>query len=214
MVLLTTPPRGDGPAWPFFLFSLILMVVVLLPTYVLNALPLYSIANRRQLKHAWLAWIPIGSDYVLGLISDDYQLLALGNDKNRRIWLPALAGATVVLCLFAPILGVAWMFTTAVELTLTMWLLMLAASVAGIAGGVLKWMATYDLFRSCEPKNAGLYLALSIGVRYVLPMAAIIREIMMLLVSGKDMGMPRLDRLETQDRTERPIREVKEPWDI
>lgn len=214
MVLLTTPPRGDGPAWPFFLFSLILMVVVLLPTYVLNALPLYSIASRRKLKAAWLAWVPIGSAYVLGLISDDYQLLALGNDKNRRIWLPALAGVTVVLCLFAPILGVAWMFTTAVELTLTMWLLILAASVAGIAGGVLKWMATYDLFRSCEPKNAGLYLALSIGVRYVLPMAAIIREIMMLLVSGKDMGMPRLDRLETQDRTERPIREVKEPWDI
>lgn len=214
MVLLTTPPRGDGPAWPFFLFSLILMVVVLLPTYVLNALPLYSIANRRQLKHAWLAWIPIGSDYVLGLISDDYQLLVLNNDKHRRLWLPALAGATVVLCLFAPILGVAWMFTTAVELTLTMWLLILAASVAGIAGGVLKWMATYDLFRSCEPDRAGVYLAVCLGVRFVMPSFSIVREILMLVVSGKDLGMPRLDLLENWEPAERPNRVVKEPWDI
>ena len=214
MVLLTTPPRGDGPAWPFFLFSLILMVVVLLPTYVLNALPLYSIANRRQLKHAWLAWVPIGSAYVLGLISDDYQLLVLNNDKHRRLWLPALAGATVVLCLFAPILGVAWMFTTAVELTLTMWLLILAASVAGIAGGVLKWIATYDLFRSCEPDRAGVYLAVCLGVRFVMPAFAIVREILMLVVSGKDQGMPRLDLLENREPAERPNRVVKEPWDI
>jgi hypothetical protein len=213
MVLLTTPPQGDGPAWPFFLLSLILMVVVLLPTYVLNALPLYSIASRRKLKAAWLAWIPIGSAYILGLISDDYQLLALGNDKNRRIWLPVLHGLTVVLivvfmvCAFFSFgnedsQGVAWLP------------FFLAAMVVCVVVAVMKWMATYDLFRSCEPDRAGVYLAVCLGVRFVMPSFSIVREILMLVVSGKDLGMPRLNLLENRKPAERPNRAVKEPWDI
>lgn len=214
MVLLTTPATGEGPFWPLVLAYVLVMSIVLLPLYVLNAVPLYSIASRRQLKHAWLAWVPIGSAYVLGLISDDYQLLALGNEKNRRIWLPLFQGLTVAMFVTVWVLVFAELLREEPTNTLIVILVILGTVAAAIVGAVIKWIATYDLFRSCEPKNAGLYLALSIGVRYVLPMAAIIREILMLVVSGKDMGIPRLDRLETQDRTERPIREVKEPWDI
>jgi hypothetical protein len=213
MVLLTTPPRGDGPAWPFFLFSLILMVVVLLPTYVLNALPLYSIASRRKLKAAWLAWVPIGSAYILGLISDDYQLLALGNDKNRRIWLPVLHGLTVVLI----VVFMVWAFFSFgnEDSRGVAWLpFFLAAMVVCVVVAVMKWMATYDLFRSCEPDRAGVYLAICLGIRFVMPSFSIVREILMLVVSGKDLGMPRLDLLENREPAERPIREVKEPWDI
>jgi hypothetical protein len=213
MVLLTTPPRGAGPAWPFFLFSLILMVVVLLPTYVLNALPLYSIASRRKLKAAWLAWIPIGSAHILGLISDDYQLLALGNDKNRRIWLPVLQGLTVVLI----VVFMVWAFFSFgnEDSQGVAWLpFFLAAMVVCVVVAVMEWMATYDLFRSCEPDRAGVYLAICLGIRFVMPSFSIVREILMLVVSGKDLGMPRLDRLYTREPEERPNRAVKEPWDI
>jgi hypothetical protein len=34
------------------------------------------------------------------------------------------------------------------------------------------------------------------------------------VVSGKDLGMPRLDLLENREPAERPNRVVKEPWDI
>jgi hypothetical protein len=214
MVLLTTPPRGDGPAWPFFLFSLILMVVVLLPTYVLNALPLYSIANRRQLKHAWLAWVPIGSVYVLGLISDDYQLLALNNEKNRRIWLPLFQGLTVAMFVTMWVLVIAEILREEPTNTAIVILVILGTVAATIVGAVIKWIATYDLFRSCEPDRAGVYLAICLGIRFVMPSFSIVREILMLVVSGKDLGMPRLDLLENREPAERPNRVVKEPWDI
>ncbi len=214
MVLLTTPGTGEGPFWPFALFYLLVMGIVLLPTYVLNALPLYAIANRRQLKYAWLAWVPIGSAYVLGLISDDYQLLALNNEKNRRIWLPLFQGLTVVMFVTMWVMAFAQMLREEPTKTVIMILVILGTVVVTIAGAVIKWLATYDLFRSCEPKNAGLYLGLSIGVRFIIPMLSIIREILMLLASGKDLGMPQLNRPETQVRAERPNLEIKEPWDI
>jgi hypothetical protein len=190
------------------------MVVVLLPTYVLNALPLYSIASRRKLKAAWLAWIPIGSDYVLGLISDDYQLLVLNNDKHRRLWLPLFQGLTVAMFVTVWVLVFAEMMREEPTNTAIVILVILGTVVATVAGAVIKWMATYDLFRSCEPDRAGMYLAVCLGVRFVMPAFAIVREIMMLLVSGKDQGMPRLDLLENREPAERPNRVVKEPWDI
>lgn len=214
MALLTTPPSGDGPFWPFLLFCLVLMGLALLPVYVTNALPLFLIAKRRGLKGAWLAWVPIGDGYILGSISDDFQLLCRNELKNRRLWLPLLMGATVVLCIFAPVLAIAWVEDWTVQLTLTNWLLLIAAATSSVVGAVIKWMATYDLFRSCVPKNAGLYLAISVVVQIVMPTFGIIREIFMLVVCKKDLGMPTLNRPQQEPEAWSPAQPRKEPWDI
>lgn len=214
MVMLTTPPSGDGPVWPFLLFALAVIAIAMTPLYVMNALSLYFIAHRRGLKHAWLAWVPIGDSYVLGNISDDYQLLCRNELKNRRLWLPLLTGATVVLCIFAPVLSIAWAEDWTAQLTLTNLLLLLAAAAAGIVGAVLKWMATYDLFRSCEPYRAGVYLGICIGVQILIPSLAFIREVLMLVVCKKDQGMPILEQPKQDIKMSNPAQPRKEPWDI
>ena len=52
-----------------------------------------------------------------------------------------------------------------------------------IAVAVIQYMALYDLYQSCEPKNSVLYLVLSIFFNITLP-------IFVFLCRNKDEGMP------------------------
>ena len=52
--------------------------------YVLNAVGMYRIAKRRGIHHAWLAWVPVGCNWLLGSISDHYQYVAKQKVTKRR----------------------------------------------------------------------------------------------------------------------------------
>ena len=43
--------------------------------YVLNAVGMYRITKRRGIHHAWLAWIPVGCNWLLGSRCLSIQLL-------------------------------------------------------------------------------------------------------------------------------------------
>jgi uncharacterized membrane protein YecN with MAPEG domain len=38
--------------------------------WIISALSLQSIARRRGIRNAWLAWIPVGNQWILGSIAD------------------------------------------------------------------------------------------------------------------------------------------------
>lgn len=65
--------------------------------YVLCALGLYTIAKRRGIRHAWLAWVPVASAWVLGSIADDYKARHTGRNHSMRIALTVLEVAMIVL---------------------------------------------------------------------------------------------------------------------
>ena len=67
--------------------------------YVLNAVGLYRIAKRRGIHHAWLAWVPIGSNWLLGSISDHYQYVAKQKATSKRKILLILS-LCLIGCLF------------------------------------------------------------------------------------------------------------------
>lgn len=64
--------------------------IVAIVAYVLGSLGFYTIATRRGIKHAWLAWVPVANAWLLGSISDQYQSVYLGKQKNKRISLLVL----------------------------------------------------------------------------------------------------------------------------
>lgn len=212
--MLTTPGTWNGPFWLFALVYFGGVIIVLLPAYLMNGFALHCISNRRGLAHSWLAWVPVGSAFVLGNISDDYQLLVLNNDRCRRLWLPLLTGATVVLCILALTLSMAWVEAGAAQLTTTQRILLLAAATTGIVGVVFKWIATYDLFRSCEQGRAGVYLGICVGVQILMPTLALIREVLMLVVCKEDLGMPIMEQPQQDLKMSYPEQPRKEPWDI
>lgn len=151
---------------------------VSLVVFFLGAWGLFTIAKRRNLPRPWLAWIPVGNSWILGSIADQYQERVNGKKTVRRKWLLGLHISVCVLAFLLLLLYTVFLvgvFVVAVFipnrtlvmgfavivllLMLAIWVLLLVASVPCT---VFACIAYYDLFRSCKPNLAVLFLVLSI----------------------------------------------------
>ncbi len=74
-----------------FCLSLLLMLVRILHL-PLQAVSVYTLSRRRGVGHAWLAWVPLLSDWQLGALADAYHAHCFGY-KTRRRWLLLVTNA-------------------------------------------------------------------------------------------------------------------------
>ena len=160
--------------------------------YVFNAVGMYRIAKRRGIHHAWLAWVPIGCNWLLGSISDHYQYVAKQKvTKRRRILLILSLVQVVVSTLFmvgafalsfaaGPGMNDAIGSVLLIALMVVSYLGMLGVMIAIL---VFCYIAYYDLFRSCKPKQDVLFLVLGILVNVTLPF-------FVFACGNSDEGMP------------------------
>lgn len=188
------------------LFSEIPSMLINLAVYVFTALALYTIAKRRGINKPWLAWIPFANTWLLGCISDQYRSVVHGEVKNRRkvllglqIAISVLTCVIIVLCIV--MLGNLLMFgldnldnnmseAAAKELlnavmgpAAGMILVAIPMMVVAIIYCVFFFIALHDIYKSCDPDNATLYLILSIFISYTQP-------IFLFICRNKDGGMP------------------------
>ena len=191
--------------------------------YVVTSLSLHTMAKRRGIQHPWLAWIPYGNLWIMGSISDHYQLMAQYRTKNKRKWLLILQILLSVLCLLVMILAIITVFSvfqaygeredyagyidiwrpvrdSLLEMGIA-WLVMLAVAIIST---VVQYMALYDIYRSCEPGNATLYLVLSIFVGLSQP-------VFLFLCRNKDDGLPQ-PQPEIPPTSWQPQEPPQEPW--
>lgn len=186
--------------------------------YVFTALSLYTIAKRRGIDKAWLAWIPVVNVWVLGCISDQYQDAANGKHNRRRRTLVILNIVRLVLGLMVAVaalfaLGEIFLIVlvgmtgtedmmNVVMLKMSEGLPMFAfialvsipLAVVAITYLVFYFLSLHDVYKSCDPGNATLFTALSVFFN-ILPPA------FLFLCRDKDNGMP----------VRRPVSE--EPWE-
>lgn len=178
--------------------------------YILQALALYSIAKRRNIKKPWMAWIPVVNVWILGAVSDQYQYVVKGQVKNKRkvllglqiaMYASGLVMSIVLAVAIAPViytllLGgklqdvfnvLSYSIADHVMFWLLFILLAIGVCVIAVIMMVFFWMAAYDLFRSCDPKNSTLYLVLSIVCNFFV---SGIYAVFMILCRDKDLGMP------------------------
>ena len=162
-----------------FVFAVLVYGLVCLPGYVLTAVSLMSIADRRGVQLPWLAWIPGIRFYLMGCISDQYQAIVRGKNKNKRT-------ALLLLTLFLLAAFCAMHFAApngAQEKLLPFLLIFVPAWIACAALVVILFIVLHDIYVSCDPKNAVLFLVLSI----VLP---ITQPVFLFLCRKKDLGFP------------------------
>lgn len=150
-----------------FLGVLGVVLVFALVFWIFRSVSLQKIAKRRGIRNAWLAWIPVGSDWILGSVSDQYQHLVQGKITSRRKILLILTVVGTVLSLGGNVLSILQtvMAETKEELVAYGLLGMIPSLLtvgAGIAALVFKHICNYDLYRSCNPKNATVFLVLGI----------------------------------------------------
>ncbi len=172
--------------------------MVSVAAYVFTALALYTIAQRREIKNAWLSWVPVLNVWILGSISDQYRYVVKGEIRSKRKVLLIVSIAQFVLTWVAVIrmiVSVVVSITNAaympdamelVRQLLSSLLLFLPVAVLSILALVFRIMALYDLYSSCDPANNILYLVLSLipGINTVT------QPLFLFLCRNQDGGMP------------------------
>lgn len=214
------PFEDDGLlAFIGVIYGIVILVglAVSIACYVMRSLGVYTIAKRRGLNNPWLAWLPVGDAWILGMISDQFQYIVKGQNKSRRKVLLGLnigcmaSGVIVVIAviamfvqLIAAEIGGALSDSRMASIIMGPLLVVLAIAFAlmavSIVSTVFRYMCMYDLFRSCDPGNAVAYLVLSIVgtvVSGLIPFGVLLEPIFLLVVRKKDLGMPPRKQPET-----------------
>ena len=173
-----------------------------LAAYVFTALAIYTIAQRRGIKKAWLAWVPVVNVWILGSISDQYRYVVKDQVKSKRKVLLGLnlanAVFTVAVSVSLIVTGISifnavlhhaaeeqlgWIAIRGIGITLLLCLPMLVLSLIAF---VFRAIALYDLYTSCDPQNNALYLILSL----IPGISQITQPLFLFLCREKDEGMP------------------------
>lgn len=143
--------------------------------YILRSLALHTIAKRRGLNNAWLSWIPVGQEWIIGSVSDQYKYVTQGKVQNRRTLLLLLQLAAMIvgtvhngISLGGLVMEGMYEFGYSgfpAGSFLPGFLLLplsLLSSGVGIAAFVFRQMSMYDLYKSCNTKNCVVFLVLGI----------------------------------------------------
>ena len=175
---------------------IVLALLAGVAVWVFRSLSLYQLASRRGLASPWLSWLPVGRDWVVGSISDQYQYLVHGKIRSRRkflvgfsigsfsgsvITLIVLIWALVESAVTAAVYGEVGFGLTWALMSLP--LLLVLTLAAWVATYVLRCVCKYDLYRSCDPGCAVVFLV--IGILF-----SICDPIFMWVCRKKDLGMP------------------------
>lgn len=185
-----------GIALIFGVIALIASVLGLV-FYVLKALGMYTIAKRRGINNPWLAWLPVGNEWIAGSISDQYRYVAKGQVTNRRIIMLVLAIAAMVLSGISSSVSMSSfgqmmegimmenedMIMQASGTGAVNSLISLLNSGVSIATIVFWYMSMYDLYSSTNPGSNVVMLVLSIFFGFLEPFFIFCNR-------NKDDGMP------------------------
>lgn len=169
-------------------------LMVRVSLFAVRAASLYRIARRRGLRGAWLAWVPVCCDWILGSVADQYQYVVKGRIKNRRLPLLLLGVAVVALKSVVSVASVELLVSyvrmmmgdirygafspsiLAYVLTVVLW-------ACSVAHTVIRCIAVYDLYSSCTKKYNVLYLVLGLVFRFMEP-------VFFFICRNREEGMP------------------------
>ena len=167
-------------------------------SYVLTSLALYTLAQRRGIKKAWLSWVPVLNCWIIGSLSDQYRYVVKGEVRNKRKSLLVLNILNIVLTTLLVVVIIV-MVVNAVRSAVGPYdagqlgtlfgslagILVVCLPMAGISVAitVIRFMALYDIYTSCQSQNNVLYLVLSIIFRVTEPF-------FLFVCRDNDEGMP------------------------
>ena len=142
----------------FAIFVVLLFYFVILGgVWVLVSFGPYRMAKHAGIPRPWLALLPVGNAWVLGLLAERSVYAHTQRPRRLAFWntlLQALPLAALVL-LF-PLALADWDFNPLSGMSLRVLV------VSGLAGAVMYYYCIYHIFKDYAPDNALLYLLLGI----------------------------------------------------
>lgn len=178
------------------LIVLLLYLVIMgigLASYIMNALALYKIADRRQIPNPWMAWLPFTSDWLIGNIVDDYD----GRNGIKRKWrvlLLTLSLISVVGIIVVYVGMIIWMLRISITYAyseppiaemlgamIVMYVALIIFALLATAHSFCNAICIYKIFESTVPEKSVKYLLLYLLVPLAGPIC---------LLRCKDKGYP------------------------
>lgn len=168
---------------------LLVLLVMGILFYVFSGIGLYTMAKRRGVQAAWLAWLV--PSFVVGAIADDYDERTKGKNIGFRWILLGLAigvgilvgigfGNTISYALedayYYGSYGASYLLAGSSIMTLL-------GTLANIAFLIFYYFALYRLYKSANPSSAVTLLVLSIFFSVIVPFVIFAQR-------KKDGGMP------------------------
>ncbi|MBQ2986718.1 MAG: hypothetical protein IJE23_04470 [Tyzzerella sp.] len=176
-----------------FLLLYLVIAGMGLASYIMNAIALYKIADRRQIPNPWMAWLPFTSDWLLGSIVDDYD----GRNGIKRKWRVTLLALSLIsaigilvtyIAMFVGIIVLAFQYTDieppigpTLAYIMILYIALIIFALLASAKGICQIVCIYKIYESTVPKKAVKYLLLSM----LIPLAGPI-----CLLRCKDKGYP------------------------
>lgn len=164
----------------------IVVVLLAIVLYVIKSLGLHAIAKRRGIGCAWLAWLPIGCEWITASIADQYRKVTRGKATIRRFIILVLAVASIGMSVvattnfadsaegiqelaehtasFGEYMDEEDAMVVLEEMGEVLGSFTLMTALAGVIGFVSQvyWFVSVgDVYASCCPKNATMMLVLS-----------------------------------------------------
>lgn len=179
------------------LFIYLICGAIAFASYIVTSLSLYTIGSRRLIKNSWLSWLPIGREWVLGSIADEYDGKNGVNHKWRKILLTLdIIGYFGVILVFIVYIVIAVLAITGTTIagfdfarpsaTVGFASAIIAVIIAYIASfaclmavQILSYICYFKLYESTVPKKAVKYLLISLLVPFGMPIC---------LYKAKDQG--------------------------
>ncbi len=146
-----------------FTFAFIIPLIFALLVIIFQGFGVYTISKRRNIGTPWLAFVPIASFWLIGLLADDFRQKTEGVSKNYARTILLLFGSAIAISLIAVILIMLGVFVGVAIMSLV--------SIVSIIGMVYYFIALYYLYNSCIGESSGLYIILSIFIPIVPPIA-------------------------------------------
>lgn len=140
------------------LFICIVVVVAIVGLYVATAIPIYKMAKRAGVPHAWLAWVPIASMYVrLKLSKREFNIFNFIKFKDRDkafecyLW---IIGALVLLSALICVM----MFIPFINFVAIGFYYVIIA-IFPIVFGIFMWRVNYDILMTYGLKEHAMWVS-------------------------------------------------------
>lgn len=201
MSIITEAAEALAGALAVLASSSFVSVALGVAIYIFQALGLYTIAQRRGIKHAWMAWLPLLNMWILGSIADQYRYVARGQIRNRRKVLMGLHISVLALGLVFSAVAIVMIIRLLLDASQIMQMtpqqvmemsvvplvvaavFMVVTWILRVIALVFQYICYNDLYASCCPNNQVLFLVLSILFNITLPF-------FVFACRNKDGGMP------------------------
>ena len=161
-----------------FLFVYLIGIGLGIAQYIVQSFALYRLGKNCGMKHAWVAWIPVGSTWAIGCVTDRIDAERGFNRKWRSILLVLTVIMFAVMFLFYVVL-LFFCFASLMELyiseesmlgfVLILYLFLFLMILPSVLLNALMNVCIYKIFEFYVPDKAIKYFVLSFLVPLALP---------------------------------------------